>query len=77
LPPGPKGKLIVGNALDLPMSREWETYSKWAKEYGTYGHKGSLGEYSFVNSRRLSYEVFDKRAINYSDRPTSTMLNEL
>ncbi|KIJ34399.1 hypothetical protein M422DRAFT_263541 [Sphaerobolus stellatus SS14] len=82
---GSKGKLIIGNALDLPMSREWETYSKWAKEYGTYDHKGSELVYLkvfgqgilFVNSRRLSYEVFDKRATNYSDRPTSTMLNEL
>ncbi|KIJ27490.1 hypothetical protein M422DRAFT_190976, partial [Sphaerobolus stellatus SS14] len=78
LPPGPKGKLITGNALDLPISREWETYSKWAKEYGELVYLKVFGQgILFVNSRRLSYEVFDKRATNYSDRPTSTMLNEL
>ncbi|KIJ27802.1 hypothetical protein M422DRAFT_190567, partial [Sphaerobolus stellatus SS14] len=79
LPPGPKGKLIIGNVLDLPMSREWETYSKWAKQYGSelvylkvFG-RGIL----FANSRRLSYGIFDKRATNYNDRPTSVTLNEL
>ncbi|KIJ43303.1 hypothetical protein M422DRAFT_253505 [Sphaerobolus stellatus SS14] len=60
------------------MSREWETYSKWAKEYGELVYLKLFGQgVLFVNSRRLSYEVFDKRATNYNDRPTSTMLNEL
>ncbi|KIJ48711.1 hypothetical protein M422DRAFT_162333, partial [Sphaerobolus stellatus SS14] len=78
LPPGPKGRLIIGNALDMPMSKEWETYSKWAKEYGELVYLKVFGQgILFVNSHRLSYEVFDKRATNYSDRPTSTMLNEL
>ena len=34
LPPGPPGKLLIGNTLDIPKNKEWETYYKWAKEYG-------------------------------------------
>lgn len=34
LPPGPRPWPIAGNIPHLPDNREWETYEKWAKEYG-------------------------------------------
>jgi hypothetical protein len=34
LPPGPRSWPIVGNLPHLPNHNEWETYAKWAKEYG-------------------------------------------
>jgi hypothetical protein len=34
LPPGPRAWPIVGNIPQFPESKEWETYDKWAKEYG-------------------------------------------
>lgn len=34
LPPGPQGKWIIGNLLQWPISKEWETFGKWAEEYG-------------------------------------------
>lgn len=34
LPPGPKPRPIIGNALDMPREYEWLTYSDWAKQYG-------------------------------------------
>ena len=34
LPPGPPGKLIFGNAGDMPTRLEWKTFSQWAKDYG-------------------------------------------
>lgn len=35
LPPGPKGKPILGNILDMPSNQEWFTYTEWGKKYGT------------------------------------------
>jgi hypothetical protein len=34
LPPGPRPWPIVGSIPHLPDNREWETYERWAKEYG-------------------------------------------
>ncbi|KIJ28801.1 hypothetical protein M422DRAFT_269850 [Sphaerobolus stellatus SS14] len=36
LPPGPSPKPIIGNALDMPKYLEWETYAKYAKQYGNH-----------------------------------------
>ena len=33
-PPGPRGWPIIGNALNLPSSKYWLTYDRWAKVYG-------------------------------------------
>lgn len=33
-PPGPKGLPIIGNALDMPKSREWEKAAEWRSKYG-------------------------------------------
>ncbi|KIJ25581.1 hypothetical protein M422DRAFT_193309 [Sphaerobolus stellatus SS14] len=79
LPPGPPGKPIIGNALDMPTIREWETYARWAKEYGEIVYVNILGTpMVFINSRRLAYEVFEKRSSLYSDRMVSLpMLWEL
>ena len=34
LPPGPKRLPIVGNAFDIPLSKQWLTFQRWAEEYG-------------------------------------------
>jgi hypothetical protein len=34
LPPGPPGYPLIGNVLELPRVREWETYAQWSKQYG-------------------------------------------
>ena len=36
IPPGPKGLPIVGNWFQLPGEKQWETYSRWAKDYGEF-----------------------------------------
>ena len=33
LPPGPKGRPVIGNLLDMPKEFEWETYMQWSKDY--------------------------------------------
>ena len=35
LPPGPRGLPLLGNLLDLPSEKNWETYAKWGGKYGT------------------------------------------
>jgi hypothetical protein len=34
LPPGPPGRLILGNLTDMPTQYGWKTYAEWAKKYG-------------------------------------------
>jgi hypothetical protein len=34
LPPGPAGYPFIGNILDWPASKAWETFPKWAQLYG-------------------------------------------
>lgn len=36
LPPGPKPIPILGNVLDIPLSKQWLTFQKLALEYGAY-----------------------------------------
>lgn len=78
LPPGPPPKLLIGNVLDIPKEREWETYSKWTKDYGEIVYIHAFGtEMVFINSRRLAYELFEKRSSIYSDRPNFPMIVDL
>jgi hypothetical protein len=35
LPPGPPGRLLIGNLLDIPSQFAWFEFSKWRKAYDT------------------------------------------
>ncbi|KIJ35877.1 hypothetical protein M422DRAFT_257346 [Sphaerobolus stellatus SS14] len=78
LPPGPPKKFLVGNVFDMPKEREWETFGKWAKEYGEIVHvKLFSTDVIYVNSRRMAYELFEKRSSIYSDRTPFPMINDV
>ncbi|KIJ51980.1 hypothetical protein M422DRAFT_243553 [Sphaerobolus stellatus SS14] len=78
LPPGPKPKPIIGNLLDLPKDHEWVTHAKWAKQYGELVYANVLGTHMvWVNSSEMAYELFERRSSNYSDRTTTSMLDDL
>lgn len=34
LPPGPKSKLISGNAHQLPSNEPWKTFAEWSARFG-------------------------------------------
>lgn len=42
LPPGPKPLPVLGNVLDMPRKNEWETITKWGKQYGALFQLSSL-----------------------------------
>ncbi|GJJ11037.1 hypothetical protein Clacol_005268 [Clathrus columnatus] len=76
-PPGPPGHFLIGNLLDLPRSKEWLTFDRWANEYGDLFYLSMPGvSLLFINSYELAKELFDKRGSIYSDRYQSTVLNE-
>ncbi|KAL5514193.1 hypothetical protein ACEPAG_2281 [Sanghuangporus baumii] len=78
LPPGPKPLPIIGNALDMPMKREWEALTKWGEEYGDLVHVNVLGKHIiYINSYKVAYELFERRGSLYSDKPRLPLLNEL
>ncbi|KAF8592281.1 cytochrome P450 [Ramaria rubella] len=76
LPPGPPGRVFVGNVFDLPKQHEWETYTRWAKEYGDLVYIKALRQtMAFVNSEAVALELLQKRSAIYSDRFDFPMLD--
>ncbi|ETW78619.1 cytochrome P450 monooxygenase 85 [Heterobasidion irregulare TC 32-1] len=73
LSPGPKGLPIIGNVLDIPKNREWITYEKWGKEFGSdIIHVEAFGTHLIVlNSAKVAKELFERRSSLYSDRHTT------
>ncbi|EAU81927.1 O-methylsterigmatocystin oxidoreductase [Coprinopsis cinerea okayama7 len=76
LPPGPKGKPIIGNMLDIPQVKPWLVYKQWGETYGNIVHVNALGQ-SIVVINKLDQviDLLEKRSTNYSDRPGLPMLD--
>lgn len=77
LPPGPKPLPILGNLLDVPTKREYETYTKWKEVYGDVIYLSALGnDIIILNSVKAASDLLDKRSLSYSDRPYIPMIHE-
>ncbi|KAG2156216.1 cytochrome P450 [Suillus clintonianus] len=77
-PPGPPGRPLVGNLLDMPQVRPWLTLAQWGKTYGDLSHVEVLGQHIIVlNSVKAAMEMLDKKSSLYSDRPILPMGGEL
>lgn len=75
LPPGPKGLPVIGALLDFPTSKPWETYSKWAKEYGPLTGLTLLGQPIIViEDKETAIAILDKTGSAIADRPSTAML---
>ncbi|EIN05973.1 cytochrome P450 [Punctularia strigosozonata HHB-11173 SS5] len=78
LPPGPKGLPFIGNLFDLPKDHEWETFTRWGKEFGDLTMVKALGTNMLViNSSKIAVELLEKKSNIYSDRPSMKMACDL
>ncbi|KAF9021651.1 hypothetical protein BDZ89DRAFT_1163664, partial [Hymenopellis radicata] len=77
--PGPPGWPIIGNIFELPTKESWKAYLNWSKQYDSDVLSMRVpGARLFVlNSAEAIQGLLIKRSSIYSDRPRSTMLNEL
>ncbi|KAJ6559693.1 cytochrome P450 [Mycena capillaripes] len=75
LPPGPKKLPLLGNILDMPYARPWETCMEWSKTYGSdIIHLNLAGTSVVVLSSLEATEVLlDKR----SSIPPFPMIGDL
>ncbi|KAI0031585.1 cytochrome P450 [Vararia minispora EC-137] len=77
-PPGPRGLPLLGNTFQLPSSKHWLTYQKWAMSHGGVISFTSMGERLVVlNTARAVCDLFESRGAIYADRPVATMVGEL
>jgi hypothetical protein len=78
LPPGPKPLPLIGNLLDMPKEKDWETYHTWNRQYGDVVYVKVLGSRMiFLSSAAVINDLLERRSAIYSDRPASVMAVEL
>ncbi|TCD63924.1 hypothetical protein EIP91_004771 [Steccherinum ochraceum] len=75
LPPGPPRRWLVGNLLDLPLERPWETYKAWTDKYGDIVYFDFPSKPMIViGSLKVARDLLDARSRIYSSRPESVMV---
>lgn len=78
LPPGPKGLPFIGNVLDMPSEKEWQTFARWGETWGDICSVTVLGQPLIIlNSAKAVIDILEKKSAIYSDRPTLQMGGEL
>ncbi|KAF8643331.1 hypothetical protein AX16_009060 [Volvariella volvacea WC 439] len=78
LPPGPPGKPVIGNLLDIPRHRAWHKFLEWKQEYGDMVYVEAIGNGILIlNTIEAVNDLLDRRPSIYSDRPTFVMVGEL
>jgi hypothetical protein len=78
LPPGPKPLPLIGNLLDMPKEKDWETYRAWNERYGDVAYVEAPGTRIVVlSSAAVINDLLERRSTIYSDRPWTVMAVEL
>ncbi|KAG8780358.1 hypothetical protein FRC12_023135 [Ceratobasidium sp. 428] len=79
LPPSPRGNIILGNALEIrDASAFWLKFADYTNQHGPIVTIRLLQMYHIVVSNpHIVYELFEKQAANYSNRPLQYMVNLL
>ncbi|EON62419.1 hypothetical protein W97_01641 [Coniosporium apollinis CBS 100218] len=69
LPPGPKGKPLVGNLLDIPPYHSWLKFKEWADQYGPLFRLNIAGrEHYIVSTEKIANDLLRERGTLYSSR---------
>ncbi|KAK0204523.1 cytochrome P450 [Desarmillaria ectypa] len=78
-PPGPRGWPLIGNIFDLPAKESWKVYLEWSRKYNSdvLSLRVPGAKLFILNSVHSIQGLLTKRSSTYSDRPRSTMLNDL
>ncbi|KAL5536334.1 hypothetical protein ACEPAF_155 [Sanghuangporus sanghuang] len=78
LPPGPKGKWIMGNAGDFFAPYQWIKFTSWSKIFGDIIYFTVLGRPIIILNRfEDARELMDRRGALYSDRPRMTYIVDM
>ncbi|KAL4888249.1 cytochrome P450 [Aspergillus ambiguus] len=68
-PPGPPGKPIVGNLLEIPNKHSWLKFAEWAKEYGTIFQLNIAGrKHVVLSTEKIANDLLRERGSLYSSR---------
>jgi len=77
-PPGPKGKPLIGNLLDVPKDYSWLTFSEFGKQYGPLAYLNMMGQpVVVINDHKTAVNLLETRGSIYSERYYSVMAMEL
>ncbi|KZT37975.1 cytochrome P450 [Sistotremastrum suecicum HHB10207 ss-3] len=77
-PPGPRSFPLFGSLLNMIQSDGWDTYHKWATEYGDVVHITMLGKsIILLNSHEIASDFLTKKSAVCSDRPDFTMASKV
>ncbi|PBK63903.1 cytochrome P450 [Armillaria solidipes] len=78
LPPGPPGKPLVGNLLDIPTQYPWIRFTEWKKRFGDIVYVEAVGRGILVlNTMEAVVDLLSEKANIYSDRPNLVMAGDM
>ncbi|KAK5445352.1 hypothetical protein LTS15_010133 [Exophiala xenobiotica] len=78
LPPGPKGKPLVGNLLDIPPQHSWLKFKSWADQYGPIFRLNIFGRnHVVVSTEKIANDLLRERGNLYSSREQLPMAARL